>query len=136
MIEIVHASAAKRPVGNRKPRRLDDMGFNAKASAEPENGAGILGNVGLIKRDPHRLDDLQQAQGHLGGPVPFLARRRPHATFGRPAIAGLRSQNKGANRSLRVLRCTLLFPRAGVGVPRVMRFRQFPFEGRLTVFER
>src|SRR5262249_14316847 len=55
MIEIVHAGAAKRPVGNRKPRRLDNMGFDAKARAEPENGAGILGNVGLIKRDPHRV---------------------------------------------------------------------------------
>jgi len=55
MIEIVHPGAAKRPVRHRKPRRLDNMGLDAKASAEPENGAGILGNVGLIKRDAHRL---------------------------------------------------------------------------------
>ena len=118
MIEIVHAGAAKRPVGNGKSRRLNDMGLDAKASAEPENGAGILGNVGLIKRDPHRLMTHGRHEDVLGAGA-FLARRRPHATFGRPAIAGLRSQDKGANRSLRVLRCTLLFPGASGGVPRV-----------------
>ena len=114
MLEIVHAGTAKRPVGNRKPRRLDDMGLDAKAGAEPENGAGILGNVGLIERDPHRLMTRGRHAGILAASA-FLARRRSRATFGQAAIAGLRSQGKGANRSLRILCCTLLFPRAGGG---------------------
>ena len=76
MIEIIHAGAAKRPVGNRKPRRLNDMGLDAKARAESENGTGILGNVGLIKRDAHRLlthgehEDRLDADPTLGLPPP------------------------------------------------------------------
>src|SRR5690242_966083 len=54
LVQTVHAGAAKGPVGSREARRLDDMGFNAQAGGEAKNRAGVLGNVRLEKRDPHR----------------------------------------------------------------------------------
>ena len=54
-VEVVHAGAAEGAVGDRKAGRLDDMGLDAQAGAEPQNRPGILGNVGLVEGDPHRL---------------------------------------------------------------------------------
>ena len=37
----------------REAGRLDDMGLDAEAGGEPENRAGVLGDVGLVEGDPH-----------------------------------------------------------------------------------
>ena len=53
LVEIVHAGPAERAIGDREAGRLDDVRFKAQAGAEPENRAGILGNVRLVKGDLH-----------------------------------------------------------------------------------
>src|SRR6185503_8564057 len=54
-IEIVHAGAAEMAIGDGKSRRFDDVGGNVHAGAKPENGPGVLGNIGLKKRDLHSV---------------------------------------------------------------------------------
>jgi len=51
--EGAHAGPAERPVGDRKDRRLDDMGSHVQACAEAENRPGILRDVGLEESDFH-----------------------------------------------------------------------------------
>ena len=51
LVEIIHAGAAEGPVGDRKARRFDDMGGHIQAGAQPQNRPGVLGDVGLEKRD-------------------------------------------------------------------------------------
>jgi hypothetical protein len=41
------------PVGYRKTRGFNDVGRHVQAGAEPQNRPGILGNVGLKKRNLH-----------------------------------------------------------------------------------
>jgi hypothetical protein len=53
LVEIVHAGPAEGTIGDREAGRLDDVRFNSQAGAKPENRAGILGNVRLVKGDPH-----------------------------------------------------------------------------------
>jgi hypothetical protein len=43
------------PVGHRKTRRFDNMGFHIQARAKTQNRPGVLGDVGLEKCDPHTL---------------------------------------------------------------------------------
>jgi len=43
------------PVGHRKARGLDDMGRDVEARAETQDRPGILGNVGLEKRNLHTV---------------------------------------------------------------------------------
>jgi len=50
-VEIVHAGAAEGAVGDGKPGRLDNVRFDPQAGAQPQNRAGILRNIGLIKGD-------------------------------------------------------------------------------------
>ena len=52
-VEIVHAGAAEGAVGHREAGRLDDMRFDPQAGAEPQNRAGVLGDVRLVEGDPH-----------------------------------------------------------------------------------
>jgi len=61
LVEVVHPGTAERPVGHRKPGRLDDMRRHPQAGGEPENRPGILGNVRLVERDPHgrKIPDFQ-----------------------------------------------------------------------------
>ncbi len=58
-VEIVHAGAAEGAVGHREAGRLDDMRLQRQAGAEPQNRPGILGNIRLVKGDPHggRMSD-------------------------------------------------------------------------------
>ena len=53
LVEVIHACPAKGAVGDRKARRLDNVRLDAQAGAKPENRAGILRNVRLVKGDPH-----------------------------------------------------------------------------------
>ena len=53
MVEIVHAGPAEVPVGDRKAGGLDDMGRHIQARAQAQNCSGVLGDVGLEKRDLH-----------------------------------------------------------------------------------
>jgi hypothetical protein len=59
LVEIVHAGPAEMPVGCRKTSGLDDMGRHVKARAEPKDGPGVLGNVGLEKRYLHFVTVLR-----------------------------------------------------------------------------
>jgi hypothetical protein len=58
MVEIVHAGAAKMPVGNRKARRLDDMGRNIQARAQAQNRSGVLRDIGLEEGYLHDVGGL------------------------------------------------------------------------------
>src|SRR5690606_23333865 len=51
LVEIVHPCPAESAVGDREAGRLDQMGGDPQAGAEPENRSRILGNIGLVKRD-------------------------------------------------------------------------------------
>src|SRR5581483_1333910 len=53
LIEVIHAGAPEGTVRDRKACRLDDMRLDAEASGEAQDRAGILRNIGLVKRDPH-----------------------------------------------------------------------------------
>ncbi|WP_275188017.1 hypothetical protein [Bradyrhizobium sp. CSA112] len=53
MIEIVHSRPAEMPVGSRKSGRLDDVGGRAQARAQAQNRSGVLGDIGLEKRNLH-----------------------------------------------------------------------------------
>jgi hypothetical protein len=53
MVEIVHAGAAKMPVGNREARGLDNMGRDIQACAQAQNRSGVLGDIGLEERNLH-----------------------------------------------------------------------------------
>ena len=53
LVEIVHAGPAEMPVGDRKAGRLDDMGGHVQAGAQAQNRSGVLGDVGLEKRNLH-----------------------------------------------------------------------------------
>ena len=55
LIEIIHAGPAEMPVGDRKTRRLDNMGLDIQACAKPQNRARILRDVGLEKCDLHSV---------------------------------------------------------------------------------
>ena len=61
LVEIVHAGAAEVPVGHRKAGGLDDMGRHAEARAKAQNRPGVLGDVGLEKRNLHDVDGLRVA---------------------------------------------------------------------------
>ena len=54
LVEIVHAGAAERPVGDRETGRLDDVRLDSEARAQPQDGTGVLGNIRLVEGDPHR----------------------------------------------------------------------------------
>ena len=53
LVEIVHAGAPEGAIGDRKAGRFDDVRFDAQAGAEPQNRAGVLGDVRLVEGDPH-----------------------------------------------------------------------------------
>ena len=53
LIEVVHAGAAEGAVGDREARRLDDVRFDTETGGKPQDGPGVLGDVGLEQRDPH-----------------------------------------------------------------------------------
>jgi hypothetical protein len=61
LIQVVHSGATEGAIGDRKPRRFDDMGRNAKARAEAQNRSGILRNVGLVKGKLHRASPLAES---------------------------------------------------------------------------
>jgi hypothetical protein len=49
--EIIHASASERPVRHVEAGRLDDVDANAEAGGEPEDRAGIAGDIRLVEGD-------------------------------------------------------------------------------------
>ena len=98
LVEIVHAGAAEGAVGDREAGRLDDMGRDAEAGAEPQNRAGILRDVGLVKGEVHG------ASGSGSGSCPVRRRncvsaKRFSRSCADAAKAGLPLPGKGANRT-------------------------------------
>ena len=77
LVEVVHPGASEIAVRYRKTRRLDDVRRHAHAGAKPEDGAGVLWNVGLVKRDLHLI--LLAASGQA----------RCHSHFTRGPAAGI-----------------------------------------------
>src|SRR5436309_2867014 len=61
LIQVIHSGAAEGAIGDRKARRFDDMGRNAKACAEAQNRSGILRNVGLVKGKLHQASPLAES---------------------------------------------------------------------------
>jgi hypothetical protein len=53
LVEIIHAGPAEMAVGNRKAGGLDDVSRHVEAGAETQNRPGVLGNIGLEKRNLH-----------------------------------------------------------------------------------
>ena len=53
LVEIVHTGPAERTIGDGKTGRFNDVRFNPQAGTKPENRAGILGDVRLVKGNPH-----------------------------------------------------------------------------------
>ncbi len=102
LVEIIQARPAEGIVADRKSGRLDDMGLDIEAGAEPQNRSGILGNVGLIKSEAHRGSGLVFADV-LGRNV--TSSKGFAALQCCVAIAGLRSFGKGANRT--ILNCAV-----------------------------
>lgn len=49
--DIVHAGAAQRPVRNVEAGGFYDVHRDTETGAEPEDGAGVPGDVGLVERD-------------------------------------------------------------------------------------
>lgn len=47
--QIIHAGAFERPVGKIKTCWLDDIDTKSQTGGQPQNGAGITGNIGLVK---------------------------------------------------------------------------------------
>jgi hypothetical protein len=56
VIEVVHSRPAEMPVGDRKARRLDNVGGDIQACAQAQNRSGVLGDIGLEKRDLHGVE--------------------------------------------------------------------------------
>ena len=48
-IKIIHPGAAEGAVGGRKSGRLDDVRLDAATRTQPQDGSGVLRDVGLIK---------------------------------------------------------------------------------------
>ena len=70
-----------------KPGRLDDVRLDAEAGGEPENRAGVLGDIGLVEGDPHgarfgRAPRARQWPKHADG-------QRICATLGHSRAGGL-----------------------------------------------
>jgi hypothetical protein len=53
LVQVVHACPAERTIGHGEAGRLYDVCCDAQAGAKPQNRAGILGNVRLVKGDSH-----------------------------------------------------------------------------------
>jgi hypothetical protein len=66
LVEIIHASPAKMPVGYRETGGLDDMGGYVHARAKPKYRPGVLGDVGLKKCNLHSVPALRVAREMYG----------------------------------------------------------------------
>src|SRR6185503_14216193 len=58
LIQIIHAGALQMAVVPDEAERLDEIGGDPQAGAEAQNRAGVLRNIGLIKREPHWPESL------------------------------------------------------------------------------
>src|SRR5438874_1509080 len=65
LLEIIHAGAAEGAIRHRKSRRFDDVRFDSEAGAQPQNGRGVRGNVGLKQRDPRGGEEAHGADRGL-----------------------------------------------------------------------
>src|SRR5215470_9573712 len=97
LVEVVHSGTPEGTVADRKPGRLDEVGFDSQAGGEAQHRAGVLGDIGLEQRDSHDSK-------------PAHCRRPPGSAetiinwYKSPAVAalaGLRSAGKGANKPTR-----------------------------------
>ena len=53
LVEVVHTGPAEGAIGNRESCGFYDVRLHAQTGAKAKNCAGILGDVRLVKRDPH-----------------------------------------------------------------------------------
>lgn len=51
--QVIHARAPHPLVGPHEAAGLDHIDLNPKAGGEPEDGSGVLGNVGLVQNEAH-----------------------------------------------------------------------------------
>src|SRR3954469_8583355 len=54
LIKIVHSGTAERTIGRRKTCGFDDMRVDPHTCGEPKDRSGVLRNIRLEKRNPHR----------------------------------------------------------------------------------
>ncbi len=60
------SGAPERAIGDRESGGADDMRLDPEARAKPQNGAGILRNIGLIKGDRHGQGKAAAGQYRAG----------------------------------------------------------------------
>ena len=83
LVEVVHSGAAEGAVGDREAGRLDDVGLDPEAGAEPQNRSGILRDIGLVEGDPHGV--VSAINGAASRRPISRVRRMICATLGRCA---------------------------------------------------
>ena len=54
-LQIVHAGAAKFLVAEQEAAGLDDVHTDAQTGAQPDQGTGVLGDIGLVEGEAHKL---------------------------------------------------------------------------------
>lgn len=54
MVDVIEPRAGQRPGREGEARRVDDVNGGAQAGAEPDQGAGVVGNVGLVESEIDR----------------------------------------------------------------------------------
>lgn len=89
--EIIHAGAFQVFVGEHEAGRLDDVDLHAEAGGEPENGAGIAGDVGLVKGDAQ--------VGHAGLIGDAVSALKPLDAGGRRPVVGLQQLRQNVSRA-------------------------------------
>jgi hypothetical protein len=80
-VEIVHAGTPHPAIVEGKSEGLDKIDRHAQAGGQPKNGAGILGNVGLVESKTHERMEPAGRDGKtaLNGSPPTV----PDAASGR-----------------------------------------------------
>jgi hypothetical protein len=68
--EIVHAGALELWVAEEKAARLDDIDRNAETSAEPQQGPGILRDIGFVERKTHGFEIRESCEQIISGSGP------------------------------------------------------------------
>src|SRR3954468_8910451 len=106
LVEIVHSRPAEMPVRHRKPRRLNDMGGDVQAGAEAQDGARVLGDIGLIKGEVHSRSGSIGANRSCGSGSRSFDRRQEAwnqwPEIGQSVCLGLK-HNNGDRESMQIL---------------------------------
>ena len=71
-VQVVHAGAAQFPVGDREPRRPDDIDADAQARRRPHHRAGVAGDVRLVEGYSHRDIQVRGVRKRFASGVFFI----------------------------------------------------------------